>query len=130
MANDELRTAEMAERLGLSPETVKKYAQRGRIPFRVTPGGHRRFRPEAVAAALSEPTGLRRPVLSGPDDRRLGRGPEVEAAGGAAVEQELRAVASPGEPTDIDPESRTEPALAALLRHAESCHASALTAGS
>jgi hypothetical protein len=39
--------------LGLAPATVQKYARDGRIPFDLTPGGHRRFDVEEVRAALS-----------------------------------------------------------------------------
>lgn len=39
--------------LGLASATVQKYAREGRIPFDLTPGGHRRFHLEEVRAALS-----------------------------------------------------------------------------
>lgn len=48
-------TSEVAMGLGLAPATVQKYAREGRIPFGVTPGGHRRFDIEEVRAALASP---------------------------------------------------------------------------
>jgi uncharacterized protein len=42
----------VAEALGVTPERVRQYAIAGRIPFRTTPGGHRRYDIEAVRAAL------------------------------------------------------------------------------
>ncbi len=48
-------TSEVAAVLGLAPATVQKYAREDRIPFGVTPGGHRRFDIEEVRAALASP---------------------------------------------------------------------------
>lgn len=47
-------TATAARLVGLSPSTLQKYAQEGRIPFDRTPGGHRRFDPSEVAACLGK----------------------------------------------------------------------------
>ncbi len=38
-----LTTAEAARLLGVSPPTVNRWANQGRIPYTVTLGGHRRF---------------------------------------------------------------------------------------
>ena len=38
--------------LNVSPATIQAYARNGRIPFSVTPGGHRRFDVAEVQAAL------------------------------------------------------------------------------
>lgn len=46
-------TSEVAAELGLAPATVQKYAREGRIPFDITPGGHRRFNIEEVRAVLA-----------------------------------------------------------------------------
>jgi excisionase family DNA binding protein len=46
-------TSEVAVALGLAPATVQKYARDRRIPFDLTPGGHRRFDVEEVRAVLS-----------------------------------------------------------------------------
>lgn len=56
-----LRTAEVADLLHVSPETVSRWAKEGKLPFLKTLGGHRRY-PEArirelVATLREEPTG-------------------------------------------------------------------------
>ena len=43
----------VGEALNVSPSTVQAYARNGRIPFSVTPGGHRRFDVAEVQAALA-----------------------------------------------------------------------------
>ena len=46
-------TRQVAAALHVKPATVRKYAREDRIPYDVTPGGHRRFDvDEAVAAVL------------------------------------------------------------------------------
>jgi excisionase family DNA binding protein len=57
-----LQTREVADLLHVSPKTVSRWAQEGRLPFRRTLGGHRRY-PEAhirqLAASLTvEPKGV------------------------------------------------------------------------
>ena len=57
-----LRTAQVAELLHVSPKTVSRWAQEGRLPFFRTLGGHRRYPAQeirALLATLSElsPTG-------------------------------------------------------------------------
>jgi excisionase family DNA binding protein len=56
-----LRTAEVADILHVSPKTVSRWAQEGKLPFLKTLGGHRRY-PEAKIRELAndlreEPTG-------------------------------------------------------------------------
>lgn len=46
-----LRTAEVAERLQVSPKTVARWAKEGRLPYLATLGGHRRF-PETIIERL------------------------------------------------------------------------------
>lgn len=48
-----LTTKGVAELLKVGPETVRLYARQGRIPFEVTPGGHRRYNEAAVLAAMA-----------------------------------------------------------------------------
>jgi excisionase family DNA binding protein len=48
-----LRPAELARELQLSPVRVRQLAAQGRIPFILTPGGHRRFDLMEVRAALA-----------------------------------------------------------------------------
>lgn len=43
-----LTISEAAKRLGVSPGTVRIYADKGTIPVIKLPSGHRRFRPEDV----------------------------------------------------------------------------------
>jgi excisionase family DNA binding protein len=48
-----LRTAQVAELLHVSPKTVSRWAQEGRLPYLRTLGGHRRY-PDAEIQALVE----------------------------------------------------------------------------
>ena len=48
-----LRTAQVAELLYVSPKTVSRWAQEGRLPYLRTLGGHRRY-PDAEIRALVE----------------------------------------------------------------------------
>jgi excisionase family DNA binding protein len=48
-----LRTAQVAELLQVSPKTVSRWAQEGRLPHFRTLGGHRRY-PDAEIRALLE----------------------------------------------------------------------------
>jgi excisionase family DNA binding protein len=48
-----LRTAQVAELLHVSPKTVSRWAQEGRLPYLRTLGGHRRY-PDAEIRALLE----------------------------------------------------------------------------
>lgn len=43
-----LTISQAAKRLGVSPGTVRTYADKGMIPVIKLPSGHRRFRPEDV----------------------------------------------------------------------------------
>jgi excisionase family DNA binding protein len=47
-----LRTAEVADILHVSPKTVSRWAQEGKLPFLKTLGGHRRY-PEAKIRELA-----------------------------------------------------------------------------
>lgn len=49
-----LRPSEVARILHVSPKTVDRWANQGRIPCIVTLGGHRRFTREDVAAIADE----------------------------------------------------------------------------
>jgi excisionase family DNA binding protein len=48
-----LRTAQVADLLHVSPKTVSRWAQEGRLPYLRTLGGHRRY-PDAEIRALVE----------------------------------------------------------------------------
>lgn len=56
--------------LGITPGTLRRWADEGRVPVFTTPGGHRRFSRIAIAAMLPT-TRMRRPSLA-----RLGASPE------------------------------------------------------
>jgi excisionase family DNA binding protein len=43
-----LRAAEVAGRLQVSPKTVSRWAKQGRLPYRRTLGGHRRYDPDHI----------------------------------------------------------------------------------
>jgi len=43
-----LRAAEVAARLHVSPKTVTRWAKDGRLPYRRTLGGHRRYDPDRI----------------------------------------------------------------------------------
>lgn len=45
-----LTPGEAASILGVSPKTVNRWANDGRIPCALTLGGHRRFRTDVIAA--------------------------------------------------------------------------------
>lgn len=64
---------ELAAILELSPSTVRGYAQRGLIPFETTPGGHRRYEPEAVRVAL-------RGGRAGIEPLKIGEEPRISSA--------------------------------------------------
>lgn len=49
-----LRTKDLADLCGMSPNTVKWLAMQGRIPFVRTPGGHRRYPAQAVEQLTME----------------------------------------------------------------------------
>lgn len=48
-----LTPAEVAQMFGVAPQTVGRWAERGRLRAIYTPGGHRRFRESDVIALLA-----------------------------------------------------------------------------
>jgi hypothetical protein len=59
-------TEQLAAALHVKPATVRKYAREHRLPYDVTPGGHRRFDiEEAVAAVRANPPGGGPPLVDG-----------------------------------------------------------------
>lgn len=64
---------EVAAQLGVSPVTVRLWAQQGRLDCSITAGGHRRFRQRDVDAfqhRLTQSTGQRRSILIVDGDRQ------------------------------------------------------------
>lgn len=49
-----LTPSEVAERFGVDPKTVTRWAKRGRIKFITTPGGHRRYLKTDIDAYFKE----------------------------------------------------------------------------
>lgn len=49
-----LRLGEAAEILEVHPDTVRRWADQGKVPFVRTPGGERRFRREDLALVYGE----------------------------------------------------------------------------
>lgn len=47
-----LRLAEAATMLGVHPETLRRWADEGKVAFARTPGGERRFAAEDIDAVL------------------------------------------------------------------------------
>jgi excisionase family DNA binding protein len=47
-----LRAAEAAALLHVSPKTVSRWAKDGRLPYRRTLGGHRRYDPQQLEALV------------------------------------------------------------------------------
>ena len=69
-----LRTAQVAELLHVSPKTVSRWAQEGRLPYLRTLGGHRRYPDREIRAlleTLSEPLAADQPPDTPP--RHTGR---------------------------------------------------------
>lgn len=59
-----LTSAQVADRFGVTSETVGVWADEGKIPSFRTPGGHRRFLPADVDAFLAAATS---PASSSPE---------------------------------------------------------------
>lgn len=85
---------EVATALGISVDTVGRYAREGIIPFEVTPKGHRRYNIEEVREALASslsPEPLRlvaSPMFQG---GKLVGGPEVQISPQSRLQEDLRA---------------------------------------
>ena len=59
-----LRRWEVADLLGVSPNTVSRWAREGRLPTIATLGGHRRFKADVVEDLMK-----RKPDESAPQDQ-------------------------------------------------------------
>jgi excisionase family DNA binding protein len=51
-----LRSAEVAALLQVSPKTIARWSQQGRLPFQRTLGGHRRYPEPAIRQLLASLT--------------------------------------------------------------------------
>lgn len=65
-----LTVAQVADRLGVAPQTVRRWADRGFIPVARTPGGQRRFDAEQIEAfaASMMPVPMSVPVTEEPEE--------------------------------------------------------------
>lgn len=64
-----LRTSQVAELLHVSPKTVSRWAQEGKLPYLRTLGGHRRFPDQEIRAlleTLSQPASADQPGSTAP----------------------------------------------------------------
>jgi molybdopterin-binding protein len=64
--DDRIRLGEAAEILGVSPETVRRWADEGRLPAERSAGGQRLVRRDDVARVLAERrrSGQERPIVA------------------------------------------------------------------
>lgn len=85
---------EVAIALGISVDTVGRYAREGLIPFDTTPKGHRRYNIEetqaALASELPSPNRLQGPPAG--HRNRLVAGPEVTPSPQSALREQLRGI--------------------------------------
>jgi excisionase family DNA binding protein len=69
---DWLTLGEASRLLGVDPDTLRRWADNGKVEVFTTPGGHRRFLRSAIDALLPRPRAARRPSLTAigePPDR-------------------------------------------------------------
>ena len=64
MAGDWLTLGQASRRLGVDPDTLRRWANAGKVAVFQTPGGHRRFLRSTIEAMLPRPRQVRRPSLS------------------------------------------------------------------
>lgn len=107
---------EASSLLGISPKTLRRWADAGRIPVTTTAGGHRRFQRDAVEHALRGE--------AEPHEQRLAA---VERLIGDAMRHDCEALATvgpegPGSFASVERDAlrqRGRDLLAVLLRHLE-----------
>lgn len=78
--------AEASDVLGIAQATLRRWADEGRVPVFMTPGGHRRFARESLEHVLTEQS-ARRPSLArlGASPDRIARAYRTPAAGRPAT---------------------------------------------
>lgn len=82
--DDLVNTASAARLLGVSPNTMRKYADDGLLPVRRTPGGQRRFRVRDLWKLMPERRGSRDARDNQPADDVDAEADLVGAQAGAA----------------------------------------------
>lgn len=55
--SDVMTPAEVGAAFGVDPRTVTRWTKTGKLPYFMTPGGHRRFRRQDVEAMLTQQGG-------------------------------------------------------------------------
>ena len=113
---------EVARAVGVSVDSIGRYAREGLIPFETTPKGHRRYNVEEVQVALAD---LKGPSLGGlrayapARNTRLVAGPPVVPSPSALMREALRATRTTVADTVLDdPEEAAAPILIEVLGHA------------
>jgi excisionase family DNA binding protein len=88
---DWLSLGPASELLGIDPDTLRRWADAGRVPAWTTPGGHRRF-DAATLRRLTEPRStVRRPLTSlGASPERFSRVYRAHYASGATTDEAER----------------------------------------
>lgn len=117
---------EVARSVGVSVDSIGRYAREGLIPFETTPKGHRRYNVDEVRVALLDLAGpsldrLRASAI--PRQSRLVAGPPVAHSASGRMREDLRATrTAPADAADPallhDPTEAAEPALSEVLGHA------------
>ena len=96
--NDLMRamtSQQVAQDLRVSPASIQRYAREGRIPFDVTPGGHRRYSVDEVRRALAGGVRTHLSAIGVSSGKvHLGAGTSVRTSPAEARQRELRAVDS------------------------------------
>src|ERR1700716_4644897 len=59
-----LTLGEASRLLGVDPDTLRRWADNGKVDVFTTPGGHRRFLRSAIDALLPRPRAVKRPSLT------------------------------------------------------------------
>jgi len=112
---------EVARSIGVSVDSIGRYAREGLIPFETTPKGHRRYNVEEVQAALADMAGSSLDGLRASAPTRhsqLIAGPAVVPSASALTRESLRATRTILVDTWDDPAEATEPILIEVLGHA------------
>lgn len=90
-----MTSQQVARELRVSPASIQRYAREGRVPFDVTPGGHRRYSVDEVRRALAGgPRTHVAPMVVSSGKVHVGAGSSVRTSSAEERQRELRAVES------------------------------------
>ncbi len=77
----------------VSKDSIRRWAREGRLPFDVTPGGHRRFCLEEALVVLDPaPKTHLTPIVVGRGKTHIGSGPSLTASPAETLSRRARAV--------------------------------------